>query len=126
MPVRGIRGAITVSSNTEEEILEATRTLLEEIIRKNEISTDDLANDLVSVTFTATKDLDAVYPAVAARNIGWTTVPLLCMQEMDVEGSLNRCVRVLIHWNTMREQSEMQHIYLGEARSLRPDLNKEA
>ena len=126
MQCRGIRGAITVEHNKVEEILEATRTLLLVIVEKNGLSTDDITQDLVSVVFTATKDLDAVYPAVAAREMGWTNVPLLCMQEMDVGGSLKMCIRVLIHWNTERKQSELQHIYLGGARALRPDLMEEA
>ena len=125
MPCRGIRGAITVEHNKVEEILEATRVLLQVIVLKNDLSAGNITQDLVSVIFTMTKDLDAVYPAVAAREIGWTNVPLLCMQEMDVDGSLEQCIRVLIHWNTEREQAEMQHIYLGEARSLRPDLTEE-
>jgi chorismate mutase len=125
MPCRGIRGAVTVTHNTAQEIIEATRTLLQTIVEKNGISTDNIAQDLVSVIFTATKDLDAMYPAVAAREMGWTNVPLLCMQEMEVVGSLRQCVRVLIHWNTVHNQSEMQHIYLGGARSLRPDLTEE-
>ena len=125
MPCRGIRGAITVEHNKVEEILEATRVLLQAIVLKNDLSAGNITQDLVSVIFTMTKDLDAVYPAVAAREMGWTNVPLLCMQEMDVDGSLEQCIRVLIHWNTEREQSEMQHIYLGEARSLRPDLTEE-
>ena len=126
MPCRGIRGAVTVKNNNAEEILEATRTLIQAILDKNSLSADNIAQDLVSVIFTATEDLDAVYPAVAAREMGWTNVPLLCMQEMDVAGSLRHCIRVLIHWNTARDQSEMQHIYLGGARALRPDLTEEA
>ena len=125
MQCRGIRGAITVEHNRVEEILEATRTLLQAIVEKNGVLVDNIAKDLVSVIFTTTKDLDVVYPAVAAREMGWTNVPLLCMQEMDVDGSLGRCIRVLIHWNTELEQSEMQHIYLEGARLLRPDLVKE-
>ena len=126
MPCRGIRGAVTVKHNNAEEILEATRTLLQTIIEKNSLSGGNITQDLVSVIFTATEDLDAVYPAVAAREMGWTNVPLLCMQEMEVAGSLRHCIRVLIHWNTARDQSEMQHIYLGGARALRPDLTEEA
>ena len=124
MPCRGIRGAVTVKHNNAEEILEATRTLLQTIIEKNSLSGGNITQDLVSVIFTATEDLDAVYPAVAARKMGWTNVPLLCMQEMEVAGSLRQCIRVLIHWNTARDQSEMQHIYLGSARALRPDLTE--
>ncbi|MBN1246417.1 MAG: chorismate mutase [Anaerolineae bacterium] len=118
MTCRGVRGAITVASNTREDILGATRLLLAEMVTANGIAMDDVA----SVIFTATADLDAVYPAVAARELGWTQTPLLCMQEMAVRGSLDHCVRVLIHWNTPRAGSEIQHIYLRGARALRPDL----
>ena len=126
MACRGIRGAITVGRNNREEILSATRMLLEAIVEKNNIMPANLEHDMVSVIFTATTDLDAVYPAVAARELGWTQVPLLCMQELHVKGSLRMCIRVLLQWNTEREQSDMRHIYLGGARSLRPDLVEEA
>ena len=125
MSCRGIRGAITVAHNNEKEILEATHTLLQEIVEKNTLSNENIAEDMVSVIFTSTQDLNAAYPAVAARKMGWTNVPLLCMQEMAVAGSLKRCIRVLIHWNTNRLQSEMRHIYLGGAQVLRPDLVEE-
>lgn len=115
---RGIRGAITVEENTRESILSGTRRLLAEIVKANNLRPDDLA----SVIFTATSDLDAVYPAVAAREMGWTNVPLLCMQEMAVTGSLERCVRVLLHWNTSLKPDQVQHVFLGEAQQLRPDL----
>ncbi len=118
MKCRGIRGAITVETNTENAILSATRTLLEQIVAANEL----IIGDIASVTFTATADLDAVYPAVAAREMGWTHTPLLCMQELAVQGSLPRCIRVLVHWNTERPPDEIRHVYLGEARKLRPDL----
>ena len=118
MRCRGIRGAITVEENTRAAMLDATRRLLEALVEANEVEPVDLA----SVVFTATPDLDAVYPAVAARAMGWTEVSLLCMQEMTVEGSLARCVRVLMHWNTDRSPSEIRHIYLEGARALRPDL----
>jgi chorismate mutase len=113
-----VRGAITVESNAREEILAATRYLLEEMTTANDIAMDDVA----SVIFTATADLDAVYPAVAARELGWTQIPLLCMQEMAVRGSLDRCVRILIHWNTSLAASDVQHTYLRGAQALRPDL----
>jgi chorismate mutase len=99
-------------------MLMATRALLRSMMEANNVRTDDLA----SVIFTATPDLDAVYPAVAARAMGWTEVPLLCMQEMAVAGSLERCIRVLMHWNTDRRASDIQHVYLKGARALRPDL----
>jgi len=118
MTCRGIRGAICAEINQEEAILGATQRLLEEIVTANDLSVDDV----VSVIFTATPDLDAAYPARAARLMGWTDVPLLCMQEMAVANTLPRCIRVLIHWNTSRPPDKIRHVYLGEARALRPDL----
>jgi len=115
---RAIRGATTVPENEADVILSATQELLQEIIRTNGVIEEDVA----SVMFTATPDLDAVYPAVAARQLGWTSTALICVQEMAVPGSLARCVRVLVHWNTKREPDEIHHIYLREARRLRPDL----
>jgi len=118
MVCRGIRGAIDVRSNEAEAILEATRALLERMVAANHVKIEGIA----SVTFTTTADLDAVYPARAARDMGWTHVPLLCMQEMAVKGSLPRCIRVLMLWNTELSPTQIQHIYLGKARTLRPDL----
>jgi len=115
-----IRGAISVDENSERSILNAAHKLLEEIISQNDTSLEDIAG----VFFTATSDLDAVYPARAARDMGMTHVPLLCSQEMAVAGSLQRCMRVMVFWNTDKKQSEIKHIYLGEARSLRPDITK--
>jgi chorismate mutase len=115
---RGVRGAITVDENDENEILLATRELLQAIVNANEMREQDVA----SVFFTVTPDLDAVCPAAAARQMGWTRTALLCLQEMVVPGSLPRCIRVLIHWNTERSIDEIHHVYLGEARRLRPDL----
>ena len=114
---RGVRGAITVSRNDAEEILSATRELLQDILQANHIHPDDIA----SVYFTTTVDLNATYPALAARQLGWYDVALLCGHEMDVPGSLNRCIRVLIHWNTTKSAREIVHVYLREAVSLRPD-----
>ncbi len=118
MVCRGVRGATTVAANDADQILAATRMLLERIVAVNSIRIDDIA----SVIFTATSDLDAVYPARAAREMGWQHTPLLCMQEMAVVGSLVRCIRVLLHWNTDLASEQIQHVYLGEARKLRPDL----
>ncbi len=115
--VRGVRGAITVGGNTAEEILSATTELLEKIQKENKLVTDDV----VSVIFTVTHDLDAAFPATAARSIGWNTVPLLCMREIPVPGSLPRCIRVLMHVNTDKTQKEMRPVYLREAVTLRPD-----
>jgi chorismate mutase len=102
-------------------ILAATRELLAHIVEANDLDVSDVA----SAIFTATRDLDAVPPARAAREMGWTGVPLLCMQEMAVVGALPRCIRVLIHWNTERPQELIRHVYLDGARVLRPDLNHE-
>jgi chorismate mutase len=115
---RGVRGAITVDENSAQAILSATEELLRAIIAANRICEQDVA----SVFFTVTPDLDAVCPAVAARQLGWTRTALLCLQEMAVPGGLPRCIRVLIHWNTGRSSDEIRHIYLREARQLRPDL----
>ncbi|EMS73354.1 chorismate mutase [Ruminiclostridium cellobioparum] len=120
MLVRAIRGAITVPENTKEAILEGTRDLLAEIINNNKIKT----SDLISIIFTMTSDLNAVFPAVAAREMGLNDVPLMCSSEIDVPGSLRSCVRVLIHINTDKEGSEIKHIYLKGAAVLRPDLAK--
>jgi chorismate mutase len=115
---RGIRGATTVTLNQREAILEATGELLKQIIATNGVREEDVA----SVTFTATPDLDAVYPAVAARRLGWTHTALVCTQEMAISDSLPRCIRVLVHWNTDRPIDQIQHVYLREAQVLRPDL----
>ncbi len=119
MPVRGIRGATAVDDDTPEEILAATQDLLLTILRAN---TALQPEDLVSILFTVTDDLRSVYPARAARDLGWTHVPLMCAQEIPVDGSLPRCIRVLIHWNTDLPQSAIRHVYLRAATSLRPDL----
>jgi chorismate mutase len=119
--LRGIRGATTVESNTKEAILEATSELLSAIIDANALQEDDVA----SVFFSATQDLNAEFPALAARHMGWSHVALTCMQEMYVPGSLPMCVRILMHANTAKSQSEVQFVYLRGARVLRPDLVNE-
>lgn len=118
MMVRGIRGATTVESNTREEILEATSELLSVIVESNLIDHDQVA----SIIFTTTVDLNAEFPAVAARESGWTDVALQCMHDMNVPGSLERCVRILMHVNTELSNAELRHIYLRGARQLRVDL----
>lgn len=117
---RGVRGATTVESNTRDDILLATRQMLGLIIRRNGIESADLA----SATFTVTRDLDAEFPALAARQLGWLEVPLLCGYEIQVAGSLPKCIRVLLHWNTEKTQQEIHHVYIHEATRLRPDLSK--
>lgn len=111
-----IRGAITVDTNTKKDILEATTSLLEEIMKVNHLVNEDI----LSIFFTATKDLTKVYPAVAAREMDLTNCSLLCTQEMDVEGSLNMCIRVLLH--VEKKLEEVNHIYLKGAKILRPDI----
>jgi chorismate mutase len=117
MQVRGVRGATVAGANSEEAILAATRELLYTMIQANGIAPEDVA----SVHFTTTVDLNATYPALAARQLGWFDVALLCGHEMDVPGTLGRCIRILIHWNTRRRLEEIVHVYLHDARSLRPD-----
>lgn len=117
MMCRGIRGAITVSTDNEDEILSATRELLSALVQANGIEVADIA----SIYFTTTPDLNSTYPAYAARQLGWYDTALLCGHEMAVPGGLAKCVRVLIHWNTTKTIGEINHIYLREARSLRPD-----
>lgn len=114
---RGIRGATTATANTSEDILEATLELMHALIALNDLS----AGDVASAVFTTTPDLNATFPAVAAREIGWNEVPLLCSHEMDVPASLQKAVRVLIHVNTTKSASEIKHVYLKDARTLRPE-----
>lgn len=114
---RGVRGATTCEANTREAILVATRELLELLIESNGLQPEDLA----SAIFTTTPDLNAEYPAVAARALGWTDTALLCGHEMTVPGGLQRCIRVLVHWNTERRADQVVHIYIKGATALRPD-----
>lgn len=117
--VRGIRGATTVARNTRDEILDATTELLRLLIEANDIQVDDVA----SAIFSTTPDLDAEFPAVAARQqFGWHHVALSCTHEMAVPGSLPMCLRILLHVNTDRTQEEVTHVYARGARVLRPDL----
>ncbi len=116
MYCRGIRGATTVERNEREEILAATTELLELLIQRNELRTDDVA----SAIFTMTDDLDAEFPAVAARMLGWTDVALMCTREISVPGSLRMCIRILLHVNTERSASEINHVYIRGAVDLRP------
>lgn len=117
---RGIRGATTVTENSREAILLATRQMLALMIRRNDIHSKDVA----SAIFTVTKDLNAEFPALAARQLGWIEVPLLCGYEIEVPGSLQRCIRVLVHWNTSQPQHDIHHVYIHDAVRLRPDLSK--
>ena len=117
MSVRGIRGATTVDVDSVDAILDATRELLEAIVSANRISLRDIA----SIVFTVTSDLTSEYPARAARQLGWTDVALIGATEMEVAGGLERCIRVLFHVNTAVEPGALNHVYLREARKLRPD-----
>lgn len=120
MSVRGVRGATSVSENQPEAILSATRELLLALLAANPTLAKE---DLASVLFTVTADLTAVFPARAARELGWEDVPLLDALEIPVPGSLPRCVRILALWNTDLPASQVQHVYLGAAAHLRPDLS---
>ncbi len=114
---RGVRGATTVTENTAEAILEATREMLYIMIRANDIQPDDVC----SAIFTTTMDINATYPALAARQFGWYDAALLCGHEMAVPDGLKRCIRVLVHWNTACPAKDIVHVYLREAKNLRPD-----
>ncbi len=118
MKVRGVRGATTSDSNSREDILLAAHELITGIIEANDIVVDDVA----SILFSTTADLNAEFPAVAARNLGFTNTALECLVEMNVPGSLARCIRVLMHVNSDKQQKEIRHIYLKNAKSLRADL----
>ena len=119
MTTRGIRGATTVIADQPELILAATQEMLDAILRGNpSLQTEDIA----SAFFTTTEDLVSAYPALAARQLGWEHVPMMCAREIPVPGSLTHCVRVLVEWNTDLAQNAIKHVYLREAVSLRPDL----
>ena len=116
--LRALRGATTVSANDASAIVEGTGELLREMLQRNAVELDDL----VSLIFTTTPDLNAEFPAAAARAIGIAHVPLLCAQEIEVPGDVARCIRVLVHLYTDRDYASLRHVYLGEARQLRTDL----
>ena len=118
MAVRGIRGATTAHSNTGGEIIGKTKELLLALVERNLIQIEDIASTIFSVT----SDLDAEFPAVAARQLGWMYTPLFCTMEMKVSGSLPYCIRVLMHVNSGKRQNDMVHVYLHGAKRLRPDL----
>ncbi|HEY8811633.1 MAG TPA: chorismate mutase, partial [Candidatus Dormibacteraeota bacterium] len=126
MPVRGIRGATTAARNSSEAIVEATTELLVELARLNELDRDEVC----FAYFTTTLDLDAEFPALAARRMGWTTVPLLCGNDMVVPGpnprSVPMCIRILLLYNTDKAQSEMKSAYLRGAQAIRADLDRTA
>lgn len=117
---RGVRGATTVASNEKDAILEATRELLQSMMMYNEMQGSDIA----TIYFSTTHEINAAFPAIAARQIGLADVALLCGHEMAVPNSLPNCIRVMMHWNTTKTQKEIVHIYLRDAKKLRPDLEK--
>ena len=123
MPVRGIRGAITAAENTSAAIVEATDELLREIVRQNDLDPGEIA----FCYFTTTRDLNAEYPAYAARKLGWLDVPLLCGQDMDVQlpnpRGVPMCIRVLLLYNTPRPQTSMRYVYLRGAEAIKADLD---
>jgi chorismate mutase len=116
--VRALRGATTVDADTPEQITERVTTLLKEMWARNDVDHDDL----ISILFTATEDITSIFPATAARAIGLGDVPLICAREIPVPGSMPLCVRVLVHLETDKSRSELHHVYLEQARSLRDDL----
>ena len=120
MTVRGVRGATVAAQDQSDAVLTATQELLSAILHANPTMQ---SADIASVLFTVTDDLCSVYPAQAARQMGWNLVPLMCAREIPISGSLQRCIRVLLHWNTDLPQNAIRHVYLGEASRLRPDLN---
>jgi len=115
--MRGIRGAISVPENTVEAICAATEDLLLRLFEENELEQDDIG----SIFFTTTRDLDAAFPAMAARKLGLTDVALMCAHEMEVPGAMPMILRVMLNVNTTRKAAELSHIYLGDAVGLRPD-----
>ena len=119
MPIRGIRGATTVTADQPDLILKATRELLEAILDANDGMKPE---DVGSALFTVTEDLTSTFPAQGAREMGWGLVPMMCAREIPVPGSLSKVIRVLVHWNTEVPQSDITHVYLHNAVKLRPDL----
>ena len=120
MACRGVRGATTADANTADDILRATRELLALMIRRNGIRSEDVA----SAIFSTTSDLNAEFPALAARQLGWLDTALMCNHELDVPGSLRRCIRILLHWNTELPAVEIVHVYIKDASNLRPDRSQ--
>lgn len=119
MKTLAIRGATTVNSNNKDEILKESAKLIETIISKNDLNNEDI----ISMCFTMTKDLDAVYPAVAVREIlNISDIPMLNFEEKYIQGSLNKCIRVMMYINTEKTRNDIKHVYLNEAKSLRKDL----
>ena len=121
MLTRGVRGATTVEANSPESILDATKELLAAMLKVNNVDVEYVA----SAFFTVTPDLNAEFPAIAARDMGWSSVALLCGHEMNKPGALPMTLRVLLHVNTEKAAREIKHVYLRGARVLRPDIDTE-
>jgi chorismate mutase len=116
--VRAIRGATTLDRDDRDHLIERTQELIHAVFERNDLVEDDL----VSVVFTATADIDSAYPAEAAREAGFVHTPLLCARELEIVGGIERCIRVLVHAYTTRDKHELRHVYLHHARQLRTDL----
>ena len=116
--VLALRGAITLERDEGEHLMDQVETLLTEMLERNDVAHDDL----ISILFTATDDIHSRFPAAAARRMGLGDVPLICARELDIEGAMPLCVRVLMHLTTERSRSDLRHVYLGAARALRDDL----
>ena len=118
MRVRALRGAVTADEDIKGQIIEATTELLEEMLDRNDVGSDDV----IFIIFTATKDLTAEFPAAAVRKIGLSHVPVICARELDIEGALPRTIRAMMLINTDKAREQLRHVYLREARQLRTDL----
>ena len=117
---RSVRGATTIECDSRKEVLDATTELLKEIIEQNSVD----HTDIVNIVFTVTDDIRSEFPAVAARSLGLTSIPLLDCQQMKCDNALTLCIRVMLTYNTIKEQGGIRHVYLREAKKLRPDLLK--
>lgn len=118
MRLRGLRGAITADNNIASDIVQETTLLLKEMMNRNDIEEEDI----VSIIFSATDDLNAEFPAAAARTLGFKNTPLLCTKEIAVPGSITKCIRILMHFYTNKNAQELKHVYLKGAKRLRTDL----
>ncbi len=119
MKLVSIRGAITVNNNSKEDIIESTKELLTEIEKENGLKKENV----ISILFSSTRDLDAEYPAKAARMLGYTQCGIMCFNEMYVKESIDKCIRVMIlYQDSVLEQNQVKHVYLRGAKDLRPDL----
>ncbi|MDA8262327.1 MAG: chorismate mutase [Actinomycetota bacterium] len=118
MPLRGLRGATTIERDSREDIISRTKELLAEMLERNQVDKEHL----VSIIFTATSDVHGAFPAAAAREMGFGDVPLMCAQELDIEGGTPLCIRILAHIDTPKSRGELRHVYLWGAKGLRDDL----